>query len=114
MALKSNFQQVLLKTLIPTMNTLKDMAVLNIVKTDGKCAPEAKREEKLRLFSSKFYGDLSKQKNGETLDLLQIGGRGWVGGIIKSNEFQVSVGENFKNRGEIKKVPSSRWDPRLQ
>ena len=39
MAVKSNFQQVLLKTLIPTMNTLKDMAVL---KTDGKCAPEAK------------------------------------------------------------------------
>ena len=44
-AVKSNFQQVLLKTLIPTMNTLKDMAVLNIIKTDGKCAPEAKRED---------------------------------------------------------------------
>ena len=35
-AVKFNFQQVLLKTLIPTMNTLKDMAVLNIIKTDGK------------------------------------------------------------------------------
>ena len=35
MAVKFNFQQVLLKTLIPTMNTLKDMAVLNIIKTDG-------------------------------------------------------------------------------
>ena len=44
MAVKFNFQQVLLKTLIPTMNTLKDMAVLNIIKTDRKCAPEAKRE----------------------------------------------------------------------
>ena len=42
-AVKFNFQRVLLKTLIPTMNTLKDMAVLNIIKTDGKCAPEAKR-----------------------------------------------------------------------
>ena len=38
-AVKFKFQQVLLKTLIPTINTLKDMAVL---KTDGKCAPEAK------------------------------------------------------------------------
>ena len=43
-AVEFNFQQVLLKTLIPTMNTLKDTAVLNIVKTDGKCAPEGKRE----------------------------------------------------------------------
>ena len=41
-AVKFNFRQVLLKTLIPTMNTLKDMAVL---KTDGKCAPEANRED---------------------------------------------------------------------
>ena len=40
MAVKFNFQQVLLKTLIPTMNTLKDMAVLNIIKTDGKCEIE--------------------------------------------------------------------------
>ena len=48
MAVKSNFQQVLLKTLIPRMDTLKDIAVLNIVKTDGKCAPEAKREELIR------------------------------------------------------------------
>ena len=39
MAVKFNFQQVLLKTLIPTMNALKDTAVLNI-KTDGKCAPD--------------------------------------------------------------------------
>ena len=28
--------------LMITMNILKDMAVLNIIKTDGKCAPEAK------------------------------------------------------------------------
>ena len=45
MAVKFNFQQVLQKTLFPTMNTLKDMAVLNIIKTDGKSAPEAKRED---------------------------------------------------------------------
>ena len=44
MGVKFNFQQVLIKTLIPTMNTLTDMAVLNIMKTDGKCAPEAKRQ----------------------------------------------------------------------
>ena len=36
MAVKFNFQQVLLETLIPTMNTFKDTAVLNIIKTDGK------------------------------------------------------------------------------
>ena len=42
---KFNFQQIFLKTLIPTMDTLKDMAVLNIMKTDGKCAPEAKRQD---------------------------------------------------------------------
>ena len=45
MAVKFNFQQVSQKTLIPTMNTSKDMAVLNIIKTDGKYAPEAKRED---------------------------------------------------------------------
>ena len=44
-AVKFNFQKVLLKTLISRMNALKDMAVLNIIKTDGKCAPEAKRED---------------------------------------------------------------------
>ena len=38
MAIEFNFQQVLLKTLFPTMNTLKDMAVLNVEK-DGKYAP---------------------------------------------------------------------------
>ena len=45
MAVEFNFQQILLKTLIPTINTLEDMAVLNIIKTVGKCAPEAKRKE---------------------------------------------------------------------
>ena len=44
MAVEFNFQQVLLKTLIPRMNTLKDTAVLNIIKTDGKWAPEGNRE----------------------------------------------------------------------
>ena len=42
---KFNFHQVSQKTLIPRMNTLKYMAVLNIIKTDGKCAPEAKRKD---------------------------------------------------------------------
>ena len=57
MAVEFNFQQVLLKTLIPRMNTLKDTAVLNIIKTDGKWAPEAKREGLeliLRCFSQLF------------------------------------------------------------
>ena len=44
LAVKFNFQQVLLKTLIPRMNALKDTAVLNIIKTDGKWAPEAKQK----------------------------------------------------------------------
>ena len=44
-AVKFNFQQILPKTLIPTMNTLKDMAVLNIIKTNGKCTPEATWED---------------------------------------------------------------------
>ena len=45
MALKFNFQQVLPKTLIPAMNTLKDMAVLNIIKTDGKWAQSVYTED---------------------------------------------------------------------
>ena len=53
MALEFNFQQVLLKTLIPAMITLKDMAVLNIIKTDGKLAPKAKRED-LELIQRSF------------------------------------------------------------
>ena len=53
MAVEFNFQQVLLKTLIPRMNTLKDTAVLNIIKTDGKCAPEAKREDYIYFWLSK-------------------------------------------------------------
>ena len=55
-AIEFNFQQVLLKTLIPTMNTLKD--TLNIINTDGKWAPEAKREGLeliLMCFSPLFY-----------------------------------------------------------
>ena len=36
MDVRFNFHQVLLKTLIPTINTLKDMAVLNIIKTEIK------------------------------------------------------------------------------
>ena len=43
-AVKFNFQQVSLKTLIPRIHTLKDTAILNIVKTDGKWAREGKRE----------------------------------------------------------------------
>ena len=40
MAVEFNFQQVSIKRLIPRMNTLKDAAVLNIIKTDGKWAPD--------------------------------------------------------------------------
>ena len=43
-AVKFNFQQVLLKTLNSRMNIIETRAVLNIVKTDGKWAPEGKRE----------------------------------------------------------------------
>ena len=38
-AVEFNFQLVLLKTLISTMNTLKDMTVLNIAKKDSKSWP---------------------------------------------------------------------------
>ena len=65
MAVKSNFQQVLLKTLIPTMNTLKHMAVLNIIKTDGKCTSEAKREE-LELIRRRFNQLCIKKLNTRT------------------------------------------------
>ena len=41
-AVKFNFQQILLKTLNSRINTLEDMAVL---KTDGKGGPEANRED---------------------------------------------------------------------
>ena len=63
MAVKFNFQQVLLKTLIPTKNTLKDMAVLNIIKTDVKWAPEAKREglELIRRCFSPLFSISSKE-----------------------------------------------------
>ena len=47
---------VLLKTLIPTMNTLKDMAILNVIKTDRKWAPEAKRAViNLKVFFSVIF-----------------------------------------------------------
>ena len=60
-AVKFNFQQVSLKTLIPRIHTLKDTAILNIVKTDGKWAREGKREGKregleliIQLYIGKF------------------------------------------------------------
>ena len=39
-----NFNPLCLKTLNSRMNIIETRAVLNIVKTDGKCAPEAKWE----------------------------------------------------------------------
>ena len=49
LAWKFNSKQLLSKTLNSRINIIETRAVLNIVKTDGKCAPEAKREN--RLFS---------------------------------------------------------------
>ena len=44
MAVEFNFQQVLLKTLNSRMHIIEARAVLDMVNTDGKCVPEAKRE----------------------------------------------------------------------
>ena len=41
LAWKSNFKQLLSKTLNSRMNSIETRAVLNIVKTDGKWAPES-------------------------------------------------------------------------
>ena len=49
MAVKFNFQQVLLKTLIPTMNTLEDTAVLN---TLGYKKNESKKILELLLWTA--------------------------------------------------------------
>ena len=43
-AWKLNSKELLSKTLNSRMNIIKTRAVFNIVKTVGKCAPEAKRE----------------------------------------------------------------------
>ena len=45
LAWKFNSKQLLCKTLNSRMNIIETRAVLNIVKTDGKLAPEAKRED---------------------------------------------------------------------
>ena len=44
LAWKFNSKQLLSKTLNSRMNIIETTVVLKIVKTDGKCAPEAKRE----------------------------------------------------------------------
>ena len=44
LAWKFNFKQLLCKTLNSRMNIIETRAVLNIVQTDGKRAPEGKRE----------------------------------------------------------------------
>ena len=44
LAWKFNSKQLLSKTLNSRMNIIETRAVLNMVKTVGKCAPEAKRE----------------------------------------------------------------------
>ena len=80
MAVKFNFQQILQKTLNPTMNTLKDMAVLNIIKTDGKCAPEVKREdlELIRIFN---FNQLCKKKLNSRTNIKKVSsakGDPWV------------------------------------
>ena len=44
MAWKFNSKQLLSKTLNSRMNIIETRAVLNTLKQDGKCTPEAKRE----------------------------------------------------------------------
>ena len=44
LAWKFNSKKLLCKTLNSRMNIIETRAVLNIVKTDGKLAPEGKRE----------------------------------------------------------------------
>ena len=44
LAWKFNSKKLLCKTLNSRMNIIETRAVLNIVKTDGKWAPEGKRE----------------------------------------------------------------------
>ena len=46
LAWKFNYKKRLSKTLNSRMNIIKTRAILNIVQTDGKWAPEAKREGK--------------------------------------------------------------------
>ena len=45
LAWKFNSKQLLSKTLNSRINIIETRAVLNIIKTDGKCAPEAIRED---------------------------------------------------------------------
>ena len=53
LAWKFNSKQLLPKTLNSRMNIIETRAVLNIVKTDGKWAPESKREglESIRIYT---------------------------------------------------------------
>ena len=53
-AWKSNSKQLLSKTLNSRINIIETRAVLNIVKTDGKCAPEAKWEGRNFQFQATF------------------------------------------------------------
>ena len=52
LAWKFNSKQLLSKTLNSRMNIIETRAVLNIVKTDGNCAPEAKWEGRNFRFQS--------------------------------------------------------------
>ena len=54
LAWKFNSKQLLSKTLNSRMNIIETRAVLNIVKTDRKCAPEAKWEGRNFQFQSTF------------------------------------------------------------
>ena len=56
-AWKFNSKQLLCKTLNSRMNIIETRAVLNIVKTDGKWAPEGKREG-LELINFQFRSTL--------------------------------------------------------
>ena len=62
MAVEFNFQQVLLKTLIPMMNTLKDVAVLNIIKTYSPKAENIQIRHEISDFDvNQFFFKVSRQ-----------------------------------------------------
>ena len=60
LAWKFNSKKLLCKTLNSRMNIIETRAVLNIVKTDGKWAPEGKREG-LELINFQFRSTLYKE-----------------------------------------------------
>ena len=63
---KFNSKQLLSKTLNSRMNIIETRAVLNIVKTDGKWAPEGKREGLFFTINFNFNQLCIKKLNSRT------------------------------------------------